>query len=387
MYNVSCNGYTDGSVMVNVSGGTNSYTYNWNNGAVTKDLMNVGAGAYSLSIVDQNGCSATVNVTLVEPAPILSAYTTQKPTCSGKNNGAITLLAGGGLSPYTFNWSNGVTSQDNLNIGAGSYTVLTTDKNGCQSQTVIKLSEPDVLAISRETKNIKCHKDTTGEIHCYPTGGTEPYVYNWSTGDSGESITSLHAGTYMVSVVDANGCQAIDTIELRQPDPLVLNVSSPVQFNGHNVSMPHGTDGSINVNVNGGVSPFNFQWSNNSTLQDQMNVAAGTYNVLCTDANGCRTAANITLTAPFELEMPTGFSPNSDGKNDMFVVHGIEAYPSNYLTVFNRWGNVVYSTAMYNNSWNGTNNEGQALPDATYFVLLEINGKEKVLKGYVEIRR
>jgi gliding motility-associated-like protein len=387
IYNVSCNGYKDGAIFVLVNGGTGNYSYSWSNGANTQDITGVGAGSYALNVMDQNGCITSLNATLLEPTPVLASYTTQKPSCHGLQDGAISLLAGGGTAPYSYNWSNGVTSSDNLNLGAGSYTVVATDNNGCASEMVIKLSEPDVLMIDKITQNLKCYMDSTGEVSCLPIGGTAPYSYSWSTGAATQNISTLLAGTYMVNVTDAHGCAASETVEVRQPEQLKVSLTSPTQFNGFNVSMHNGTDGSILVGVSGGSSPFNFDWSNHSTIKDQLNLGSGTFTVLCTDANGCRTAGNITLTAPLDLEMPTGFSPNGDASNDMFVVHGIEAYPSNYLTVFNRWGNIVYSTAMYDNSWNGTNMEGEALPDATYFVLLEINGQEKVLKGYVEIRR
>ena len=87
------------------------------------------------------------------------------------------------------------------------------------------------------------------------------------------------------------------------------------------------------------------------------------------------------------LEMPTGFSPNGDGRNDKFVIRGIEVYPNNHITIFNRWGNIVYQKDGYHNQWDGVNNKGQALPAATYFVIVEINNKEIELKGYVDLRR
>jgi gliding motility-associated-like protein len=137
----------------------------------------------------------------------------------------------------------------------------------------------------------------------------------------------------------------------------------------------------------GGVLPYTYLWSNSSTDQNLYNVNAGLYSVSLVDNNGCRISGTITLSEPLVLEMPSGFSPNNDGKNDLFVVHGIEAYPQNSLTIFNRWGNIVYEKSGYNNEWSGQSKNGMQLPDATYFVILEINAGEKVLKGYVELRR
>jgi gliding motility-associated-like protein len=160
-----------------------------------------------------------------------------------------------------------------------------------------------------------------------------------------------------------------------------------LHFDGHNISFPNGNDGSIDLTVFGGTSPFSYIWSNQDKSEDQYNVNAGTYNVTVIDNNGCRVIGSIILTEPLILEMPSGFSPNNDDKNDMFVVHGIEAYPDNKLTIYNRWGNIVYNKDGYANEWDGRSNNGLQLPGSTYFVLLEINGGEKVLKGYVELRR
>jgi gliding motility-associated-like protein len=109
--------------------------------------------------------------------------------------------------------------------------------------------------------------------------------------------------------------------------------------------------------------------------------------VTVTDENGCIDTASITLKEPDVLEMPTAFSPNGDGKNDFFVIHGINGYPNNQFVVFNRWGNEVYSAEGYNNTWNGTNKQGQDLPDGTYFVVLTINGGAITRNGYVDLRR
>ena len=106
-----------------------------------------------------------------------------------------------------------------------------------------------------------------------------------------------------------------------------------------------------------------------------------------TDSAGCQKTIDIVLKGPLPLEMPTGFSPNGDGKNDNFVIHGIEVYPNNHLTVFNRWGNIVYQSDGYKNQWGGSDKSGNQLPAATYFVILEVNNKEIILKGYLDLRR
>ncbi|HET6990542.1 MAG TPA: gliding motility-associated C-terminal domain-containing protein, partial [Bacteroidia bacterium] len=164
-------------------------------------------------------------------------------------------------------------------------------------------------------------------------------------------------------------------------------VISPLLADGHNISLPNGNDGSINLTVTGGSLPYQYNWSNGSVSEDLAGLSAGSYSVIITDANGCTSISSITLDQPLVLEMPTGYSPNGDGSNDFFVVHGIEAYPDNRIEVYNRWGNLVYSADHYVNSWNGYNDKGDKLPDGTYFVILEINNTDIKLNGYVDLRR
>jgi gliding motility-associated-like protein len=200
-------------------------------------------------------------------------------------------------------------------------------------------------------------------------------------------LFNLGAGNYTVTVVDSFGCVLNDVTIISQPDSLFLTIYSPLQFNGLHISLAGSNDGSIDLTVNGGTNPYAYTWSTGASSEDLNNITAGFYNVIVIDTNGCKATASIILTEPFVLELPTGFSPNGDGKNDLFVIHGIESYPDNTVTIYNRWGNVVYSTSGYSNDWNGNSNNGQALPDATYFVILEINKGEIVKKNYVELRR
>jgi gliding motility-associated-like protein len=188
-------------------------------------------------------------------------------------------------------------------------------------------------------------------------------------------------------VKDANNCIQTDTFEIIEPQPLQLELSSPIYYNGHNILIPGGNNGYINAIVNGGTTPFDFNWSNGATTEDLAFVTAGTYSVIVTDVNGCSTIDSITLTQPMILEMPNAYSPNGDGFNDFFIVHGIESYPNNVFTVINRWGNEVYTKEDYANEWNGNNNNGGQVPDGTYFVILDINEGEIILKGYVDLRR
>lgn len=389
---VACYKDQTGSITLNVTGSIPGYTFWWRGPKLftssSQNISSLYAGHYDVVIADTNGCQISIDTVVHEPAAVVLTYTTTNPVCKGVSNGSITTNATGGTSPYTYNWSNGASTPNATNLSAGTYSLIIVDVKGCVDTAYISITEPkQVLVIDKLVNEIKCYGDTVSSINVAVTGGISPYTYNWSTGATGTSINNLGVGMYIVTVTDSIGCVRKDTTTLTQPDSLYLTIYSPLQFDNHNITYANGNDGLIDLTVHGGTNPFSYLWSNNAVTEDLFNLTAGVYNVTVVDTNGCRAIATITLTEPYVLQMPEGFSPNLDGKNDVFVIHGLEAYPNNELTIYNRWGNIVYSKNGYLNDWNGTSNNGQVLPDGTYFAILEINKGEIVLKGYVELRR
>jgi gliding motility-associated-like protein len=386
-FGVSCFNSTDGSIDVTVNGGTLPYSYGWSNGMSSQDISGLGAGAYSVAATDANGCLAKSDVLITEPAELVKDLTARNAGCKNRADGSVDLTVSGGVNPYTFSWSNGENTEDISGLSVGTYNVSVRDNNGCQISDMAVITEPTALENNIEKQDVLCYGQSNGAIKLDIYGGTNPYTYYWSNGSTSENLSDLPIGMYSVTVIDAMGCERTDDIQINQPDSLHIDLSSPELVVGYQISSYQANDGSIDMTINGGTSEFSFIWSNNSTEQNIQNLNAGTYNVVCTDANGCRASASITLDDPMPLEMPNGFTPNGDGSNDNFIVHGIESYTDNLLTVFNRWGNIVYQKKNYFNEWNGFNNSGNELPDGTYFVILEINGGDLVLKGYVEMKR
>ncbi len=375
-----------------MTGGTPGYIYWWRGpGLYTSSSQNITglfAGPYDVVITDTNGCQISIDTIVSQPSKILVTFTSTNPVCKGVASGSVDITVNGGELPYTYNWSNGSTTEDITNIAAGTYTFVLTDGFGCIDSTIVSISEPNqILIINKDVTTLKCYGDSIGRISVTTTGGTTPYTYQWSTGSTSNNISQLSTGIYIVTVTDSIGCVKSDTTILSQPDSLYLTLYSPLQFDGFNVTNANGNDGYINLTVNGGTSPFTYLWSNNATTEDLNNLTAGNYNVVVVDTNGCKASASIVLTEPYVLQMPQGYSPNNDTKNDLFVIRGIEAYPDNVLTIYNRWGNIVYSKKGYLNEWDGHSNNGQELPNATYFAILEVNKGEIVLKGFVELRR
>lgn len=290
--NPLCNGGNTGSINTTVSGGTSPYTFSWSNGSSSQNPGGLGAGTFSGTITDANGCQQTVSVTLSNPPQLTASATGTNPLCFGGNTGSINLTPGGGTSPYTYQWNNGSTAQDPTGLPAGSYTVTVTDANGCQQTTSVSLGQPPQLTASASGTNPVCNGGSNGSINLSPGGGTPSYTYLWSNGSTQQDPTGLPAGSYTVTVTDANGCQQTTSVNLSNPPQISASAT------GTNPLCNGGSTGSINLTVGNGTSPYTFVWSNGSTNQNPGGLAAGTYSVTVTDANGCTQTASTTLNNP-----------------------------------------------------------------------------------------
>lgn len=388
---VSCNGGNDGFIDLTVVGGTMPYSYQWSNGSSNEDPVNLPSGTYQVIVTDVNSCIDTLYNLVVDPTAITLSTTAIDVLCKGDANGSVDLTAVGGTPPYLFSWNSGETSEDIFNVIAGIYTVTVTDGNGCFTDITDTIFEPDSLLISLLGTNVSCYGQANGEIQMNISGGTEPYSINWSNGQFIEDIIDLTAGMYNVIIIDDNGCSQSDTLEITQPDSLWGIISSSEYFHGHNVSLNGELDASIDVQIFGGTMPYTYLWSTGDTTQNLDNLGGWddieeNYSVEIIDAQGCYYYLEIDLTQPYDIDLPTACSPNGDGKNDFFFIRGIEAYPKNKLYIYNRWGSLVYNKNNYANTWDGQTNSGSLLPDATYFVILELDNGVS-FSGYIDLRR
>lgn len=384
---VSCDGGNNGFVDATVTGGIQPYAYVWSNGANSEDIGGLGVGNYTLSVTDANNCVYDIDQTLTAPTVLELSIVIDSVTCYGYSDGSIDLTVLGGATPYNYTWSNGATTEDITGLTQNEYHVTVVDANGCFNRIYGNVEQPDSIVITGIITNPSCYGFANGSINSNVTGGTQPYVYSWSNSTSLSDPSDLNAGMYELTLMDINGCVVEQNFLLVQPDLLVIDLTSPVNFHGHNVSLNGANDGEIDLTVVGGTSPYLYDWSNNEEEEDLSGLTAGMYIVMVVDAQGCLITDTIELTQPFELEIPTAFTPNEDGFNDHFDIHGIEAYPNNELTVVNRWGNVVYTEEKYHNTWKGTHKNGEDLPDGVYFVILKINGGEIEKNTYVHIKK
>ncbi|MCB9319115.1 MAG: T9SS type A sorting domain-containing protein [Lewinellaceae bacterium] len=323
----SCADNQDGSIDLQVQGGKSPYKFAWSNGATTEDLEGLGAGTYSVTVTDVNGCTANDEAKVSEPNPLQLYAGTEDPLCHNDENGSIDLTVSGGTTPYSYQWSNGATTEDLNNLSAGSYSVTVTDKNGCNATKALNIAAPETLTITVDHVNANCDA-ANGEATAQPQGGTSPYTYLWSNGATTADIGSLGSGNYSVTVTDAHGCTADADVFINGYSNLAASATAT------DASCPGSDDGSIVLTVTGNSSAVTYKWSNGSTTEDLTGVPAGTYTVTVTDAFGCTAEAGGSIKNKTSIQVsaiPTGIDCNGSANGSIMLIVQGGVSPYTYL--------------------------------------------------------
>ena len=310
--NASCNGGNNGTVDLTVTGGTAPYSFEWSNTATTEDMIGLTAGTYSVTVTDANGCTTTASADVTEPALLeVSTVVDTNVSCNGGATGSVTINLTGGVAPFEY-VINGTTysgvpdaTLPISGLSEGTYPVTVTDGNGCTATSSVTITEPDALSASIVATNVNCNGGNNGTVDLTVTGGTAPYTFEWSNTATTEDMIGLTAGTYSVTVTDANGCTTTASADVTEPTMLVASgvVDANINCNG-------GNNGAATVNVTGGTAPYSYEWSNTATTASMIGLTAGTYDVTVTDANGCTATASVTITEPALLEVSTVVDTN-----------------------------------------------------------------------------
>ena len=328
---VSCFGDSDGNIMINVTGGNDPYTYQWNYVPTpnAEDLMGVPAGPYSLTITDADGCEITLTTNVGQPEPLQGDAITTLASC-GLSDGSINLTVTGGTTPYTYAWTGGAMPvQDPTGLPAGNYEVTITDAKLCETivQTTILVPNGPMLDFTQE--DAKCYLSNTGSIEVNITGGTPPFLYDWSNGLPAPPISnpgSLPAGNYEVVVTDINNCSITQSFVITEPAELTADILNIVPATCGDAN------GSVEIDVNGGTPPYTFLWNGSIMDQNPSGLPAGDYNLVATDANGCTVSALAQVIPPDGLAFqPTDVRPvscfgDSDGEIQLNVTGGMPPF-------------------------------------------------------------
>ncbi|MDQ3108977.1 MAG: gliding motility-associated C-terminal domain-containing protein, partial [Bacteroidota bacterium] len=364
------------------SGGTLPYTYSWNpTGQTTATATNLCSGIYTITISDANGCTLIQNGTITSPAVlVLSVPVVTDATCNNSPDGAIDITINGGALPYTYSWTGPspftASTQDLTNVFSGSYTVTITDANGCAVTDTIVINA--LITIIADAGN-----DTTACVGTTFTldgsGSTNATSYQWiqlpSNAVVGNSVTvnvSPATGTNTFVLVASNGgCSSTDTM-------LVISSPGPAVNAGPDQSIFSGMTTTIGGSPTGPAGST-YSWGPSTGLGDPAvaNPVASplgttSYTVFVTDANGCTGSDTMNLVVVPVIDFPNGFTPNGDGINDVWEIDNIYLFPNCQVEVYNRWGELLFSSIGYNPPWDGRF-EGKDVPVGTYYYIIKLN--------------
>ncbi|MBN8701568.1 MAG: gliding motility-associated C-terminal domain-containing protein [Bacteroidetes bacterium] len=323
---IVCFGQCNGGATANPAGGITPYTYAWSTGAVISSITNLCANTYSLVITDDNNCSITNTVVIVEPPLLTTTLTSTNITCNAYCDGTASVAVNGGTGAYTYAWSPGGETIDALSaLCPGTYIINVTDANSCASTKTVSITEPNALAIGLTTTSVSCNSICSGVANSLATGGTAPYTYAWSTGASISSITGLCAGSYTISLTDTNMCSVAQIFTIDQPTPLLANALNvaPACFGS--------CDAVVFASPVGGTTPYTYNWQPGGQLTPAvLNQCSGTYTVTVTDRNGCSDVKTTTVTDPQQITILTAQSPpncgSSNGSITVTPVTGVGPY-------------------------------------------------------------
>lgn len=325
-------GSTLGTAKVTASNGTANYSYVWSNGSSTlnvsdasNEVTGLSQGSYSVTVSD-NYCSRVLNFNIgnLGSSPLVTASVVSNPACYGGSDGsAISVSAKIALSfaDHTFSWTGpngytatntnpsvfGISSDQIDDLYAGWYYVTVTDQQGCTASASVELTEPTQIQINPSTVSVACNGESNGSITVTPSGGTpsgSDYFYTWYDNSQSQGTSAgksgLAAGSYAISVEDANGCVVSGNIQVNEPEILAAFGLFSV-FGDYNISTPGYTNGWIKTLVTGGNGGYNYSWTGpgNPSGPNPSYLGAGVYKLNVTDSKGCEAIAG-----PFNLVEP-----------------------------------------------------------------------------------
>ncbi len=330
----ACTGVNDGEILLSASNGTPAIQYALDGGPAQSSgsFTGLATGNHFAIVSDNAGCQDTMIFDLAPAKNLVLNISTTDITCHGDNNGTASAnITGGAATPITYNWitSPAQHTQSINNLAQGNYDLFVTDADGCQLNGTATITQPDALTIHFEnTQNISCYGLADGATTATPTGGSSPYSFVWSDGTTSAGISNKAAGSYTVTVTDANGCSAENTVNLTQPtSPLSVSASQTV------MGCAYTDNNKANAIASGGKPPYTYTWNNGQSNAIANNLTPGNYTVTATDDNGCQASTNISIAELAPVVATLDFTePHCHGGSDATVeVTGIQGGNSSNL--------------------------------------------------------
>jgi gliding motility-associated-like protein len=284
-----------GTILLTVNGGIPNYSILWDNGTITQNLYGVGAGNYSVTILDENDCEVIDSINVSEPNEINVNAVITDLLCFEDGGGAINVTTSGGVLSYDYSWDNGDTIPDLANLLAGTYELTITDGNNCNHIESFTVVEPNPLGVSSNLTHVDCFGNSTGEVDITVSGGTQNYSFDWSNLSSNEDLSNIPAGNYAVIITDINNCTISASVNINEPTEITYAVST-IDLVCNNIF-----EGEINIITSGGTPGYSYSIDGGVSYQNSnvfTNLQAGNYSVWIKDANNCEKSQSYSITQP-----------------------------------------------------------------------------------------
>jgi gliding motility-associated-like protein len=384
--------WTNSNVNIGLAVSGNGQIPNW-----TAGLNNTGSSISGTitATAELNGCTGVQDEFVVTINPSPGFQFTTIPS-GGLSCVSPTAQISGTIQPAncSVSWvgpgivSGAQTTTITVNA-SGSYIVtITNPTTGCVNLDTVIMDAPNIVEITSVVlTNVLCYGGSDGAINL-TTNQQGPLTYAWIPNVGSTNVLSnLSAGSYSVLITNDDQCSADTTWVITEPQPIEIDLVSSL------ISQCGEANGQLDVSVNGGTGSYTYSWSNGQNTQDLLAVDKGNYILTVTDANNCELIDTFAVdcTPLIPIVVPQFLSPNSDGKNDQWIFGNTAQYPEIQVWVYNRWGNIVYQSEVYQGDWNGWYTEGRQvdgpLPAATYFYVIDTKKKsQELIKGYLEIQ-
>ncbi len=394
---VSCNGGNNGSVSVATNGLNAPYIYHWSNGAVSSAVSNLNAGTYSVVVSDASGCSSSYTVAVNQPTPIAAtASVVANVSCAGGSDASTSATGSGGTAPYNYVWiPTGQNTQIASALSAGTYSVVVSDANGCTIPQSVNITQPTAITLTQTSVIASCGL-SNGTATINANGGVGGYTYLWLTNpvQSTQTISNLAAGAYNVLVADANGCTNQMVINISSTGP----PTSAFTANPDTLNLLDAVVNCIDHSTNAATWFWNFGDPNSLDTSSAHNPShtysdTGVYciTLIVTDAGGfCKDTSIhcLRVEAPFTFYIPNCFTPNADGKNELFFGEGTYI-KSFHILIFDRWGNKIFESYDIANGWDGKIGSNLAQEDVYVWKIniVDTNNKTHKYVGRVTLVR